>query len=182
MLPVILGALPLLAKIPAAIGGIASILGFDDVADVAGKVDGLVSEIENGTKPPLTPEQTAALQQLTNTHAQEMARIALQEKGLDIDVEKAYLQDRGSARQRDTELHKAGYTNHRATIMLAVAFFAFCFISYLIYKDSDMSEGVLAIMNMSIGALLKMLSDGFAFEFGSSRGSKEKTDFINRSG
>lgn len=39
-------------------------------------------------------------------------------------------------------------------------------------------SGVLALVTTVAGALLKMLSDAFAFEFGSSRGSKEKTEEI----
>ncbi len=39
-----------------------------------------------------------------------------------------------------------------------------------------LDDGVLALITTVSGALLKMLSDAFAFEFGSSRGSREKTE------
>ena len=50
-------------------------------------------------------------------------------------------------------------------------------------KDKPIDPGVLALITTVAGALLKMFSDAFAFEFGSSRGSKEKdaqvTEFKN---
>lgn len=39
----------------------------------------------------------------------------------------------------------------------------------------ELDAGVLALITTVAGALLKMLSDAFAYEFGSSRGSREKT-------
>jgi hypothetical protein len=58
--------------------------------------------------------------------------------------------------------------------MILAAFCSFCYIAYLINGNADMKPGVLAIFNMAIGYLLKMLGDAFQFEFGSSRGSKIK--------
>jgi len=69
---------------------------------------------------------------------------------------------------------KAGYHNYRADIMLFLAFAALVFIIYQINSNAEIKPAVLAIFNMSVGALLKMIGDGFAFEFGSSRGSKTK--------
>ncbi len=79
-----------------------------------------------------------------------------------------------SARSRDVANRTAGYSNHRADIMAALAFASLCVMVYLINGNLEIKAEVLAIFNMSIGALLKMLGDVFAFEFGSSRGSKEK--------
>ena len=49
-------------------------------------------------------------------------------------------------------------------------------IGFIVYemRTAEIAPGVLAVYNMAIGALLKMLGDAFQFEFGSSRGSKEK--------
>ncbi len=84
------------------------------------------------------------------------------------------LSDFRGARGRDTELKKAGYKNKRADLMIAVAFASFVFLCWLVNSNTSIKPEVLAIFNMSIGCLLKMLSDAFQFEFGSSRGSKEK--------
>jgi len=79
-----------------------------------------------------------------------------------------------NARSRDLQLKQAGYRNTRADLMIVVAFVAFVAIAWMINVNDEIKPGVLAIFNMSIGALLKMLGDAFQFEFGSSRGSKEK--------
>jgi len=93
---------------------------------------------------------------------------------IELELERAYLADRQDARARDTAMTTAGYHNYRADIMLALAFASLIFIVWQINSNPDIPDGVLAIFNMSVGALLKMIGDGFAFEFGSSRGSKEK--------
>ncbi len=38
----------------------------------------------------------------------------------------------------------------------------------------DMPDQVFALLNMAAGMILGMIKDAFQFEFGSSRGSKEK--------
>ncbi|MEM8569534.1 MAG: hypothetical protein AAGG56_01385 [Pseudomonadota bacterium] len=47
-------------------------------------------------------------------------------------------------------------------------------VLYLSRNGGQIDQGVLALITTIAGALLKMFSDAFAFEFGSSRGSKEK--------
>jgi len=123
---------------------------------------GLVEAIKNAT-----PEQMIELQKAEMDNEKELAQIS-------AELDKAYLADRQDARGRDKELQMAGYHNYRADIMITVAFVAFCLLCYLINGNTDIKPEVLAIFNMAIGALLKMLSDAFQFEFGSSRGSKEK--------
>lgn len=107
----------------------------------------------------------------------------------EIEFDRMYLADRQGARDRDVELAKAGRTgNKRADIMVAMAafgtvsgFVGMCVLGYLKARYADaLNDGV-------FGALLAQLStitayfglclrDAFQFEFGSSRGSKEKGD------
>lgn len=91
---------------------------------------------------------------------------------------RAELEDVQSARARDVEVRKlSGGTNIRANVMLIGAFL--CLTGVLVatvFYRKDIPDGVLALMNMSAGALLGMLVQAFNFEFGSSRGSSEKTD------
>lgn len=114
-----------------------------------------------------TPEQWADIKSEEHRHSEELSRIA-------ADLDKAYLADRQNARSRDTSLRQAGYHNYRADAMLALAFASLVTIIFLINGNAAIKPEVLAIFNMAVGALLKMISDGFQFEFGSSRGSKEK--------
>ena len=102
------------------------------------------------------------------------AQMAQEEK-----LEALVVEDRKSARERDGLFIKAGRWNFRADLMVLGCVIALCYIVNKIAGESIKPE-VLAIFNMAVGALLKMLGDAFAFEFGSSRGSKEKDDIIKQ--
>jgi len=108
-------------------------------------------------------------------------KLALQFKSAVMDnakeLDKLYLADRQDARDRDLKLHEMGYKNKRADIMIIVVGLALCLDIFLL-SYFELKPEIIAIFNMMVGALLKMLGDAFSFEFGSSRGSKEK-DFKN---
>jgi hypothetical protein len=89
------------------------------------------------------------------------------------------VEDRMSARDRDKEFIKAGRWNFRADLMIIACVVALIYIVNEISGDALKAE-VIAVYNMAIGALLKMLGDAFAFEFGSSRGSKEKDELMSK--
>jgi len=94
---------------------------------------------------------------------------------LDLEETRLYLADTQDARGRDIELHKAGYRNKRADMMVLIAFISLLgIIAAITWAREGIKPEVLTIFTMSVGAILKMLSDAFQFEFGSSRGSKEK--------
>jgi len=121
-----------------------------------------------------TPDGLQAAQQAFKQDPQLLFQFQQSMAQIELELEKAYLDDRKDARARDTAMTKAGYHNYRADIMLFLAFGSLIFIVWQINSNPEITAGVLAIFNMSVGALLKMIGDGFAFEFGSSRGSKEK--------
>ena len=121
-----------------------------------------------------TPEGLAEAQKALRENNKLSIEFKQRMTEIEVDLEKAYLADRQSARQRDVSMRQAGYHNYRADIMLFLAFVSLIFIVWQINSNPEIKAGVLAIFNMSVGALLKMIGDGFAFEFGSSRGSKEK--------
>ncbi len=84
--------------------------------------------------------------------------------------------DRASARARDTELQKAnGGHNTRADVMVigAVVGLISC-LAVLIFFKGDIPGEVVGIVSMIAGIFGACLKDAYAFEFGSSRGSKEK--------
>ncbi|ARN84321.1 hypothetical protein [Candidatus Nucleicultrix amoebiphila] len=94
---------------------------------------------------------------------------------LDRDLERAFLQDRMSARRRDMALVAAGKNNTRADVMVVSAAFGLlsCLISLAFYKDAMPGEAV-GIISTIAGIFGACLKDAYAFEFGSSRGSKNK--------
>lgn len=103
-------------------------------------------------------------------HAYRIAVLAA-----DGELESMFLADRKDARARDLALHQAGYRNTRADLMVIgdVIGLIACLV-VLTYFRKDISGEAVTILT-SIASLFGFcLRDAHQFEFGSSRGSREK--------
>lgn len=98
----------------------------------------------------------------------------------DGDFEAAYLADRKDARARDVALHQAGYRNTRADVMVggAVGGLIACLV-VLVFFRHDIPGEVVGIVSTIAGIFGACLRDAFQFEFGSSRGSREKDQLLS---
>lgn len=94
---------------------------------------------------------------------------------IDQDLEMAEHKDRESARLRDMTLANAGKNNYRADIMVVSAALGliFCLVVITLYRSNLPGEAV-GIISTIAGIFGSCLKDAYAFEFGSSRGSKLK--------
>ncbi|MBN9413764.1 MAG: hypothetical protein J0H12_07610 [Candidatus Paracaedimonas acanthamoebae] len=94
---------------------------------------------------------------------------------LDHDMERAFLQDREGARHRDSALAAVGRYNYRADIMVCAAALGLiaCLVALALYQSKLPGEAV-GIISTIAGIFGACLKDAYAFEFGSSRGSKTK--------
>lgn len=148
------------------------ITGSDKAANAAGKVIDIAKQV---TGKDSGDEALAAIKADPNLAMQYRQAVMANETELD----KLYLADRQDARHRDVALAQAGQHNYRADIMLAMAFICLLGIIWMAWDGrSNMPDTIFAFINMAAGALLKMIGDAFQFEFGSSRGSKEKDQAI----
>jgi len=97
----------------------------------------------------------------------------------ETEMDRLYLADRQSARTRDVELHKAGYRNLRADMMvlLDVLGIVACLVVISLYRDKLPGE-VVGILGTIIGIFGACLRDAHQFEFGSSRSSREKDQIL----
>jgi hypothetical protein len=97
----------------------------------------------------------------------------------EIEWEIAALEDRQQARERDLEMLKTGRANKRADMMVisAAAGLALCLLSLAFYSDVLPGEAV-GIISTIAGIFGGCLKDAFAFEFGSSRGSRVKDSTV----
>ena len=90
----------------------------------------------------------------------------------------AYLADRSDARTRDVEIQRIRGRNLRADILAVGALTAFVAVLAALFwfeiPEGANRESLLILL----GALTVILKDVYAFEFGSSRGSKDKADAI----
>ena len=110
------------------------------------------------------------------------ARLAFQQHLSDIEheMDKAYLADRQDARGRDSEFVKAGRHNWRGDILafLAVAGLVACV--YLVAVRTGIEERAVNAIMFVAGVLASAVRDVYGFEFGSSRGSKDKDELMAR--
>lgn len=102
----------------------------------------------------------------------------------DTDLEKTYLADRQDARRRDVEVRKlTGGVNARADLMIvgAVLGMLAC-LGTLVFFRKEIPGEVVGIISTIAGLFGACLRDAFQFEFGSSRGSREKDELFAQLG
>lgn len=159
------------------------ITGSDKAADAATSVVQVAQQV---TGVGSGPEALAALQ--ANAELQQKFRLAVLDQETTFD--KMYLEDRQNARDRDVALAKAGVHNTRANAMVAIdagglvfSLFSMMMLGYVRAKYPDsLSEGVFGALLAQLSTLASYfglcLRDAHQFEFGSSRGSQQKTELL----
>lgn len=166
--PVIAAALGLAGFAPI----IARWLGGDQAQDVATKVVDIAQKI-TGTLDPI--EAIQRLQENTDmVSAFQKAIIQVE-----AEIELAVMKDRQDARLRDVALVNAGRSNIRADVMVIAAAMGLilCLASLACFSEALPGEAV-GIISTIAGIFGACLKDAYTFEFGSSRGSKEKDNAV----
>lgn len=124
------------------------------------------------TGQPTGPEAIEAMRQNAQM-AHEFNMAVLKADG---ELEQAYLDDRKDARGRDIEVRRLnGGDNKRADVMVALAALGLisCLLTLIFFRKEIPGEavGIISTIGGIFGACLR---DAFQFEFGSSRGSRDK--------
>jgi hypothetical protein len=98
---------------------------------------------------------------------------------IDAELELQYLQDRHNARERDIAISAAGRRNVRADVMVLSAAIGLvsCLYTLASYAGSLPGEAV-GIISTVAGIFGSCLKDAYTFEFGSSRGSRDKDSMV----
>jgi len=116
--------------------------------------------------------------------AEAQAELRLRLAEIENREDERVLEDRLSARERSRELERGGRRNRRADVMLMLSFGGLigCVAAAVWPYPETRALGTaeIGLLTTVAGVLLKMLSDAFAFEFGSSQGSKAKDALIAR--
>lgn len=97
---------------------------------------------------------------------------------LEVQMDKDYLVDRQGARDRDVAIVQAGRSNRRADILAFLAVGALCFCVWLVAYQQNMPAGVREAIMFVAGVFAAAVRDVYGFEFGSSRGSKDKDELM----
>jgi hypothetical protein len=149
-------------------GIIRLLTGSDKAEEVAGKVIDVAKTVTG------MQDGTAAVAAIQADPAKVM-EFQLAFDAQQGDMEKAYLVDVQSARGRDIELHKSGFGNRRADVMVALDVLGLiaCLLVLVLYREKLPGEvvGLLSAISGIFGACLR---DAHQFEFGSSRSSQVK--------
>lgn len=98
------------------------------------------------------------------------AEVRLRLEELDQEEHQRIVDDRLDARRYQASIGPRARLRGTMMLLGVVAGLVACIVG--VFHSAD--AGALALLTTIAGALLKMLSDAFAFEFGSSMGSKEK--------
>lgn len=148
------------------VAALATAMGLDEGA----MESDIAKQIEAGK---LTPEQISNIREL------EM-KLQAEEQERGFRYSELEFKDRDSARNRDTEIVKAGKKNYRADVMFVLAVAVICGLVYLIWIDPTVNEFMKGIVTLVLGRFLGYLDNIYNFEFGSTRGSKEKDSTIGK--
>jgi hypothetical protein len=145
----------------------------DTAATVAGQVLDIAKTVTGKSDP---VEAQAALQVDPVLALQFQRDVMLNETALQT----AYLSDTQSARNRDTEMTKAGNPNYRANVMAALAGLTVLVCLMVTVWNSDMDDFAKATLTLITGRALGWVEQVFNFEYGTNRASQKKDDTINK--
>lgn len=148
------------------------VTGSDKSASVAEKVIDVAKVVTGKEAPDAALESIRLDPALAEQFKQRVIEI-------DADLEKAYLQDTQDARKRDAEFLKAGTRNYRADVLAALAVVTVILLTYFIWKDETLNEYVKGTFTLVLGRFLGYIDQVYAFEFGTTRGSKDKDATIS---
>lgn len=162
--PIIAAALGLAGFAPI----IARWLGSEQAQEVATKVVDIAQRV-TGTSDPVEAIQRL---QRNSDMVSEFQKAVIQ---VEAEIELALMKDRQDARLRDVALLNAGRSNIRADVMvIAAAVGLILCLGSLAYFSTELPGEAVGIISTIAGIFGACLKDAYNFEFGSSRGSKEK--------
>lgn len=131
-------------------------------------------------KPNMSDEDLLTLRRYEMQHEEELMRLRIEDNKLDLETFREEVKDRGSARDRDIEFIKRGMTNNRANFMFFLAVVMVGVLVWIVWKDQSINEYVKGIFTLVLGRFLGYLDNIYSFEFGTTRGSKEKDETIKQ--
>ena len=125
-----------------------------------------------------TPEDVVKLRQATFDHEERLIELSIEKAKNDLEEFKIEVADRDSARVRDVEFIKRGTANARANLMFFLAVCAVVGLVWIVWTDQGINEYVKGIFTLVLGRFLGYLDNIYSFEFGTTRGSRDKDDTI----
>ena len=127
-----------------------------------------------------SPEDITKLRQAQFDHEEKLIELGIEKAKQDLEGFKIEVADRDSARVRDAEFIKRGVQNNRANLMFFLAVVMVGTMVWIVWKDQSINEYVKGIFTLVLGRFLGYLDNIYSFEFGTTRGSKDKDETIKQ--
>jgi hypothetical protein len=151
----------------AAVGGVvAAAFGTDATPDAVAKA------LKND------PQAALKLREIELRHKERLEELMIERGRVELEEERARLADVAGARTRDVDIRRAGKANDRATWMIVGDVVGLLVCLGVLVWVPDLPGEVRGILSTIAGFFGLGLRDAHQFEFGSSRGSKEKDDRV----
>ena len=131
--------------------------------------------------PDMSPEQVAQLKIAEMQHEEELMRLRLEENKLDLEELGMRIKDTDSARTRETTIatsKDAPLLNKIVTPLLALGllFITFTLFGIVMFQDAPVDSSRKDILIYILGVLSAISTQIVSYYFGSSQGSKDKSD------
>lgn len=138
-------------------------------------------------KPQMSDKDLIDLKKFEMENEEELMKLRLEENKLDIELAKLYLQDTDSARAREVKIAEspsASWLNRNTGPLLAIlAIFVAFGLFYKVTFSDILSQANMAnkdILLYILGVLSAIVTQIFSYYFGSSTGSKQKSEQLDR--
>lgn len=135
--------------------------------------------------PDLTPEQVVALKSAEMEHEEELRRLAIEERKLSLSEIDMQFKDVSDARRREVEIatsDKAPLLNKLISPILALVVLLLTFVLFgiVMFDPSPVDATRKDLLVYVLGVLSAISSQIVGYYFGSSIGSKDKQDTLDR--
>jgi hypothetical protein len=136
-------------------------------------------------KPDMTGDEIIRLKQAEMEHEEELLKLKLESDKLGLEELDKYLKDVDSARDRETAIatsKDAPLLNKLVTPILALTIIGLTFLLFgiLLFDESPVEPTRKDILIYILGALTAIATQVIAYYFGSSSGSKDKSEELKR--
>jgi hypothetical protein len=134
-------------------------------------------------KPDMSPEDLAKIQIAQMEHEEELMRLRIEDDKLDLAELQMLLKDTNDARQREVQIansDKAPLLNKIVTPVLALSILllTFALFGVVMFNDTPIEASRKDILIYILGVLSAIASQIVSYYFGSSQGSKDKSDAL----
>ncbi len=118
-----------------------------------------------------TPEEKEAASEL-------MIELEKNRQDYELEIFELEVEDRASARSREVEMAKSGRKSYTQNILAFIGVLGFFGCLAVLFFGPEMKGNQETILNILIGTLATINISIFAYYFGSSKGSKDKTEML----